>query len=74
MKRDVKYKWGCHSKDEDGLSLSAYLQKMAPLICETVDRMQQCDGDMFISDYQKLIEGSERLRHLTKQGVKGGEK
>jgi hypothetical protein len=29
--------------------------------------MRECDGDLFMSEYQKLIEASDKLEHLNDQ-------
>lgn len=67
MTKIAKYKWWGSDKDEDRLLISEYLTKLEALICDPVDRMQELNGDLFVSEYQKLIEGSDRLRYLMEQ-------
>lgn len=73
MTKTVKYKWWGSDNDDDCLLISEYLTKIEALICDPVDRMQELNGDFFVSEYQKLIEGSDRLRYLMKQ-MKGDKK
>ena len=71
--KPVKYRWWYSDKDDDCLLISEYLTKVEALICDPVDHMQELNGDMFVSDFQKLIEGSDKLRYLINQ-MKGGKK
>lgn len=73
MTKTVRYKWWGVDKDEDCLLIIEYLTKVEALICDPVDQMQELNGDLFVSEYQKLIEGSDRLRYLMKQ-MKGDKK
>jgi len=65
MSNEVKkYNWFY----EDGkYNLLEYLTELRDLINSPVTQMQECDGDLFMSEYQKLITASFKLSHLVDQ-------
>ena len=66
MSNEVKkYKW--FYRDKVQYTLEEYLHKLYELISSPVRQMQECDGDLYMSEYQKLIEASDKLDHLNDQ-------
>ncbi len=59
-----KYDW---FYNDNKYTLLEYLTKVEELISSPVTQMQECDGDLFMSEYQKLIEGSAKLSYLNEQ-------
>ncbi len=65
MSNEVKkYHW--FYKD-NRYTLEEYLNKVEELISSATEQMQELDGDLFMSEYQKLIEGSAKLSYLNEQ-------
>lgn len=49
-----KYKWftdGCNTE----LTADEVLIKLGPVFCGVMQTMNECDGDIWMSDYQKLM-------------------
>ena len=65
MSNEVKkYNWFY----EDGkYTLLEYLTELRDLINSPVTQMQECDGDLFMSEYQKLVTASYKLSNLVDQ-------
>jgi len=66
--KEVTYRWGW---DEDTnepimITLEECVRRIAPLITEPVKSMQDLDGDMMMSDYQKLVDASWRIKSILK--------
>jgi len=66
--KEVMYRWGW---DEDAnepimLTLEEYVRRLAPLIVGPVASMQDLDGDMMMSDYQKLVDATWRIKSILK--------
>ena len=64
--KEVTYRWGW---DEDTnqpimVTLEEYVRRLAPLILRPVVAMQDLDGDMLMSDYQKLVEASWKIKSI----------
>jgi len=60
-----KYNW--FYSDRVQYTVEEYINKIHELISDPISQMQECDGDLFMSQYQKLIEASEKLEHLNDQ-------
>jgi len=63
---EKKYSWNYAG---DKYTLLEYLKKVNELIDSPVNQMQECDGDLFMSEYQKLStasykHASMKLMHL----------
>jgi hypothetical protein len=57
MSNEVKkYNW--FYSDRVQYTLEEYLYKLNELISSPISQMQECNGDLFMSEYQKLISGS----------------
>jgi hypothetical protein len=70
MSNEVKkYNW--FYSDSIQYTLEEYINKLDKLICIPVKQMRECDGDLFMSEFQKLIEGAYALDHLKNQ-LEGG--
>ena len=66
MSNEVKkYNW--FYSDRVQYTLEEYLYKLNELISSTISKMQECNGDLFMSEYQKLIEGSCAFDRLINQ-------
>jgi len=61
---EKKYSWN-YGGDE--YTLLKYLKKVNELFNSPINQMQECDGDLFMSEYQKLITGSYRLTSLIEE-------
>ena len=55
-------KWG--NKDVTILEL---FEKLDELVCDPVRSMQEMDGDMYMSDYQKLSQAHWRITHTLRE-------
>jgi len=67
-----KYQWNYSTDDKYSYTLEEYILKVHDIIVDTVEHIENCEGDMLMSEYRKLIDGSWRLEHLKKQ-IEGGE-
>jgi len=66
MSNEVKkYNW--FYSDKVQYTLEEYLHKLYELISSPIRQMQECDGDLYISEYQKLIEGAWAFDRLIDQ-------
>jgi hypothetical protein len=61
---EKKYSWNYAG---DKYTLLEYLKKVNELIDSPVNQMQECDGDLFMSEYQKLSTASYKLPNLIDQ-------
>ena len=66
-----KYRWDFHSNVE--YTLEEYISKVNELVYSAITQMQQCDGDLFMSEYRKLIDGAYKLDYLNDQMGDEGE-
>ena len=66
--KEVTYRWGWDDDTNEPimLTLEEYVIRLAPLILRPVVAMQDLDGDMLMSDYQKLIEASWKIKSILK--------
>jgi hypothetical protein len=66
MSKEVKkYKWFLGGRVE--YTLEEYISKVDELIYGAVGQMRECDGDLFMSEYQKLMDGADKLNYLNSQ-------
>jgi len=66
MSNEVKkYNW--FYSDKVQYTLEEYLYKLYELISSPIRQMQECDGDLYMSEYQKLIEGAWAFDRLIDQ-------
>ena len=65
MSNEVKkYNW---FYQDNKYTLLEYLTELRDLINSPVTQMQECDGDLFMSEYQKLVTASYKLSNLVDQ-------
>tara|TARA_R110002126_G_C10373837_1_gene493646 strand:+ start:888 stop:1106 length:219 start_codon:yes stop_codon:yes gene_type:complete len=65
MSNEVKkYHW---FYEDNNYTLEEYLNKVEELISSATVQMQELDGDLLMSEYQKLLEGSAKLSYLNEQ-------
>ena len=57
------YKWNY----EEEVTIQEYVKRLSPLVCAPVLSMWEFEGDMLMSDFQKLNEASNRLTNLIEQ-------
>lgn len=62
-----KFQWNYSTDDEKALTLEEYVLKLCDKICDPVEHLEECEGDMMMSEYRKLIAGGWHLKHLRKQ-------
>ena len=64
--KEVTYRWGWDDDTNQPimLTLEEYVRRLAPLILKPVISMQDLDGDMLMSDYQKLVEASWKIKSI----------
>lgn len=55
------YKWS-YNVEVDG---DEFIKRLAPLVISPVRQMMECDGDMFMSEYQKLVNAFWQLFNNT---------
>ena len=55
-------KWG----NEDVTMLEMF-KELDKLVCDPVRNMQEMDGDMYMSDYQKLSQAHWRITHTLRE-------
>ena len=66
--KEVTYRWGWDDDTNQPimLTLEEYVRRLAPLIVGPVASMQDLDGDMMMSDYQKLVDATWRIKSILK--------
>jgi len=66
--KEVTYRWGWDDDTNQPimLTLEEYVRRLAPLIVGPVASMQELDGDMMMSDYQKLVDATWRIKSVLK--------
>ena len=55
----TQYYWN----HEENVTAEEFIRRLQRLVCEPVRTMQECDGDIFLSQYRDLCEGSDRIRN-----------
>jgi len=61
---EKKYSW---NYAEDECTLLEYLKKLNDLLSSPIDQMRECDGDILMSEFGKLVSASFQLPSLIKQ-------
>ena len=66
--KETTYRWGWDDDTNQPimLTLEEYVRRLAPLIVGPVASMQDLDGDMMMSDYQKLVDATWRIKSILK--------
>jgi len=62
-----KYQWNYSTDEKYSYTLEEYILKVHDIIVDSVEHVADFEGDMLMSQYRKLIDGSWRLEHLKKQ-------
>ena len=57
------YKWNY----EEEVTIQEYVKRLHPLVADPVRNVWEFEGDMLMSDFQKLNEASNRLNNLIDQ-------
>ena len=52
-------KW---SHDEE-ITAEEFIKRLKPMVCDPVSTLMECDGDMWMSDYNKLVSVYWRLNN-----------
>ena len=66
MSNEVKkYKWNFHNGVE--YTIEEYISRINERIYSAITQMQECDGDLFMSEYRNLIDAAYKLHHLNDQ-------
>ena len=62
-----------HWKGDEHITSSEFIVKLHDLLNDPLDNLMQMDGDMFLSDYRKLMDAKWRMypamRDLKEKGV-----
>ena len=48
---------------EENVTAEEFIRRLQRLVCEPVQTMQECDGDILLSQYRDLCEGSDRIKN-----------
>lgn len=59
-------KWSHNSRhnapwQHEEITAEEFIKRIKPMVCDPVSTMLECDGDMWLSDYQKLVSAFFRL-------------
>jgi len=66
MSNEVKkYRWNFHNEVE--YTIEEYISKVHELVYSAITQMQECDGDIFMSEYRNLVDGVYKLDYLNDQ-------
>jgi len=52
-------KW---SYDEE-ITAEEFIRRIQPIVCDPVSTLMECDGDMWLSDYSKLVSAFWHLKN-----------
>tara|TARA_R110002020_G_scaffold131776_5_gene294514 strand:- start:6633 stop:6836 length:204 start_codon:yes stop_codon:yes gene_type:complete len=50
---------------DEKITAEEFIKRIQPLVCDPVEVMMECDGDMWMSDYSKLVSAFWRLKNAT---------
>jgi hypothetical protein len=65
MSKEVKkYNW---FYNDNKYTLEEYIEKINELISSATTQMEECNGDLFMSEYHKLMNGAYKLSWLNDQ-------
>jgi hypothetical protein len=56
----------CWEYDEDVTPIE-FIRRLKPLVCGPVETLQECSGDMWMSDYQKLSKAALHIQYALRQ-------
>ncbi len=62
-----KYQWNYSRDEKYSYTLEEYILKVHDIIVDSIEHVADFEGDMLMSQYRKLIDGSWRLEHLKEQ-------
>ena len=58
----IKNKWNTEKQDYDLISLAEFVLSLENKICDPMQSAWEMDGDMYLSDYQKLTAAAHKIR------------
>lgn len=58
----IRDKWNPQKQDYDFISLAEFILSLKGLVLEPMQNAWEMDGDMFLSDYQKLSQAAHNIR------------
>lgn len=61
IERKVYWGYNHAAQEKEYISLEECIRRIAPLICEPIQVMWECEGDLMMSDFQKLNDAKRRL-------------
>ena len=64
--KETTYRWGWDDESNEPimLTLEEFIRRLAPMIIGPVRTMHDLDGDMMLSDYQKLSDAAWKIKSL----------
>lgn len=48
---------------DEQITAEEFIKRIEPMVCEPVSTLMECDGDMWMSDYQKLVSAFWRIKN-----------
>ena len=51
------------SWDEDKIDPIEFIRRISPMICEPIGQARDCDGDMYMSEFRKIVDASYHLKN-----------
>ena len=51
----VRWTW------DENVTAEEFILRLAPLVCDAMRTAQECEGDMWLSDYRRLCTAAARL-------------
>jgi hypothetical protein len=57
------YKWNYNEE----ITAEEFIKRLIPLVCDPVETMQDCDGDLLMSEFSKLLDASRQLQYAKRQ-------
>ncbi len=58
---------------DESVTLPEFIKRITAMVCGPVTTLQECDGDMWLSDLQKLASASWKLHNAVEQLEKENE-
>ena len=56
-------KWS-HNEE---ITAEEFIKRIQPMVCDPVSTLMECDGDMWMSDYSKLVTAFWRLTNAVEE-------
>tara|TARA_R100000995_G_scaffold32427_1_gene14594 strand:- start:744 stop:947 length:204 start_codon:yes stop_codon:yes gene_type:complete len=50
---------------DEQITAEEFIKRIQPMVCDPIEVMMECDGDMWMSDYSKLVSAFWRLKNAT---------